>query len=112
MASFVKKLPVRDACMLPAHNITQELRCDLKKKTHYPFLPVQETPVRVPVHPVRSLVRCTPTVPTAPARPWSVCGAAVRSAVSTRLPMSSLFLMASAWSGRLEIVWVSVFSQA
>lgn len=37
MASFVKKLPVRDACMLPAHNITQELRCDLKKKDSLPF---------------------------------------------------------------------------
>lgn len=114
MASFVKKLLVRDSHMLPTHNITQELRSEFfkKTKTHYHFLPLQETPVRVPVRPVRSLVPCTPAVPTAPAKPWSVCGVAVCSAALTRLPMSSLFLMASAWSGRLEIVWVSVFCQA
>lgn len=81
-----------------------------KHQPPYLFPPVQETRVRAPVHPVGRLVRCTPTVPTAPARTWSACGAAVRSAASTRPPMSSLFLMASVWSGRPEIVWVSVLS--
>lgn len=85
-------------------DMTQELRSDL---THCAFLPVQETPIRVPVHPVRSLARCTPPAPTAPARPWNVCGVAARSVVSTPLRMSSLSLMASVLSGRLETVWVS-----
>lgn len=71
--------------------------------------PLQETPIRVPVHPVRSLAHYTQTVPTVPVRPWSVCGAAAHNAVLTPLRMSSLFPMASVWSGRLEIVWVSVF---
>lgn len=71
--------------------------------------PVQGTLTRAPVHPVRSLARCTPTVPTAPARPWSACGAAALSAVSTPLPTSSLSPMASVWSGKLQTVWVSVF---
>lgn len=70
--------------------------------------PLQETPVRVPDHPARSLARCTPTVPTAPTRPWSACGAAAPSVVLTPLLMSSLSLMASVWSGRQEIVLVSV----
>lgn len=73
------------------------------------FYPVQAIPIRVPDHPARNLALYTPTAPTAPARPWSVCGAAVHSAVSTPLPMSSLFPMASVWSGRLAIVWVSAF---
>lgn len=108
MASFVKKLLVRDAGMLLAHATRQELGVK-KRKTHL-FLPVQETRVRAPVLPVGRLVRCTPTVPTAPARTWSACGAAARSVASTRPPMSSLSLMASVWSGRPEIVWVSVLS--
>lgn len=85
-------------------DMTQRLQSGL---IHFAFLPFQETPIRVPVHPVRSLARCTPPAPTAPARPWSVCGVAVRSVVSTPLRMSSLSLMASVWSGRLETVWVS-----
>lgn len=95
-----------------AKNLTLHSNCSvILKNSNYPSLPVQETPIRVPVHPVRSLARCTPTVPTAPAKPWSACGAAVRSAVWTPLPMSSLSPTASVWSGRLEIVWVSAFYQ-
>lgn len=77
--------------------------------TRFALPPVQEIPVRVPAHPARNLVRCTPTVPTAPARARSACGAAAHSVALTPLLMSSLFLMASVWSGRLEIVLVSVF---
>jgi len=70
---------------------------------------MQETPIRVPAHLARSLARYTPTVPTVPARPWSACGVAARSAVWTPPHMSSPSPMASVWSGRLQIVWVSVF---
>lgn len=93
-----------------AYNIHQKLQSDLEM-TNFSVLHIQETPVRVPVRPVRSLVRCTSTVPTAPARGRSACGAAVHSAVLTPTLMSSLFLTGSVWSGRLQIVWVSAFCQ-
>lgn len=111
MASSVKKLPVRDAhaCIYYMNVLTVRHYSVIWKKLIILSFPVQETPIRVPVRPVRSLARCTTTVPTVLARPWSVCGAAVRSAVSTRPHMSSLFPMASVWSGKLQIAWVSVF---
>lgn len=71
---------------------------------------VQETPIRALTRLVRSLARCTPTAPTVPARPWSACGAAACSAASTPPHTSSLSPTASAWSGRLAIVWVSVWT--
>ncbi len=55
--------------------------------------------VRVLV-PVRRPALCAPPAPTAPASPWSACGAAVRSAASTPRRTSSPSLMDSVWSGR------------
>lgn len=68
---------------------------------------------RAPV-PVRRPVLCAPAVPTAPARPWSACGAAARSAASTPLRTSSPSPTDSVWSGRPRTVlvrwggWVSL----
>lgn len=67
----------------------------------------QKTPVTAPVHPARSPAHYTQTVPTVPAKPWSVCGVAAHTAAWTPLHTSSLFPTASVWSGRRQIVWVS-----
>lgn len=61
--------------------------------------------VRVLV-PVRRPALYAPAAPTAPARPWSACGAAARSAASTPRPTSSPSPTDSVWSGRPRTVVV------
>lgn len=61
--------------------------------------------VRVLV-PVRRPALYAPAAPTAPARPWSACGAAARSAASTPRPTSSPSPTDSVWSGRPRTVAV------
>ncbi len=59
---------------------------------------------------VRFPAPCEPAAPTAPARPWSACGAAAPSAVWIPMRTSSPSPTASAWSGKLETVAVSAGS--